>query len=240
MIRNPTFSVIPIVWFLVVFPVLVLFVFGWLVSRHHWKLYSPADFRDDEGFIRVLSPAQQKLRLEAELEAVASPASLSEDESATGASPVTEPDRSTITSNVVLAEALVFRDLEQEFRSPVRRQIWMRLKDSDVATFDGVIEAGPSKDTLLGVEVKFIRSPISAKRLQHLLRDVATISLDRPRKFRLILAIVTDEDATVEGDSLVRRADEIIRNVKYNIELRVYDLNELKKKYGLTNVVTKR
>jgi lipopolysaccharide export LptBFGC system permease protein LptF len=30
---------LPIVWFLVLFPVLALVVFGWLVSRHHAKLY---------------------------------------------------------------------------------------------------------------------------------------------------------------------------------------------------------
>jgi CheY-like chemotaxis protein len=43
----------PIVWFLVIFPVLVLGVFGWLVSRHHAKLYSPADYRQDSSFIEA-------------------------------------------------------------------------------------------------------------------------------------------------------------------------------------------
>ena len=32
---------VPLIWFLVVFPCLVLAVFGWLVSRHHTKLYAP-------------------------------------------------------------------------------------------------------------------------------------------------------------------------------------------------------
>jgi len=44
---------IPIVWFLVIFPVLVLGVFAWLVSRHHAKLYSPADYRQDSAFIEA-------------------------------------------------------------------------------------------------------------------------------------------------------------------------------------------
>lgn len=42
----------PIVWFLVVFPVIVLGVFGWLVSKHHEKLYAPKDFNTDEAFLR--------------------------------------------------------------------------------------------------------------------------------------------------------------------------------------------
>jgi len=40
----------PLVWFLVLFPVAVLGLFGWLVSRHHWKLYAPGDYRSDESF----------------------------------------------------------------------------------------------------------------------------------------------------------------------------------------------
>ena len=57
-----------IVWFLVLFPVLVLAVFAWLVVRHHHKLYAPADFRDDETFIRVaasLWAAEKKLKMPA-------------------------------------------------------------------------------------------------------------------------------------------------------------------------------
>lgn len=41
---------LPIIWFLVIFPVVVLAVFSWLVSCHHTKLYSPSDFRSDESF----------------------------------------------------------------------------------------------------------------------------------------------------------------------------------------------
>jgi CheY-like chemotaxis protein len=44
---------LPVIWFLVLFPVLVLGVFAWLVSRHHAKLYSPADYRRDSAFIRA-------------------------------------------------------------------------------------------------------------------------------------------------------------------------------------------
>ena len=44
---------LPIVWFLVVFPILVLAVFAWLVSHHHAKLYSPADYRQDASFIEA-------------------------------------------------------------------------------------------------------------------------------------------------------------------------------------------
>ncbi len=46
---------VPIVWFLVIFPVIVLAVFGWLVSRHHEKLYAPKDYTDDKSFLDAAS-----------------------------------------------------------------------------------------------------------------------------------------------------------------------------------------
>ena len=46
---------LPLIYFLVVFPVLVLGVFGWLVSRHATKLYSPSDFKKEENFVTVVA-----------------------------------------------------------------------------------------------------------------------------------------------------------------------------------------
>ena len=42
-----------LVGFLVAFPMMVLGGFAWLVSRHHTKMYAPADYRADESFLRV-------------------------------------------------------------------------------------------------------------------------------------------------------------------------------------------
>jgi hypothetical protein len=40
-------------WFLVGYPVLVLFIFAWLVSRHSAKLYAPQDFKDQAHFMEL-------------------------------------------------------------------------------------------------------------------------------------------------------------------------------------------
>lgn len=36
---------LPLIYFLVSFPILVLGVFGWLVSKHSAKLFAPSDFK---------------------------------------------------------------------------------------------------------------------------------------------------------------------------------------------------
>lgn len=47
----------PLIWFLVLFPVIVLATFAWLVSRHHDKLYAPSDFVNEENFINLAKKA---------------------------------------------------------------------------------------------------------------------------------------------------------------------------------------
>lgn len=51
----------PIIWFLVIFPVIVLFVFVWLVTKHHTKLYSPADFKDESHFVELQDQEGQSI-----------------------------------------------------------------------------------------------------------------------------------------------------------------------------------
>ena len=45
----------PAVMFLVIFPLCVLFVFTYLVSRHHQKLYSPSDYIIPDDFAKTFS-----------------------------------------------------------------------------------------------------------------------------------------------------------------------------------------
>lgn len=48
---------LPLVWFIVCFPVLVLAVFSWLVSCHSTKLFAPSDFQDDKTFVQLATAA---------------------------------------------------------------------------------------------------------------------------------------------------------------------------------------
>ncbi|WP_428737230.1 pYEATS domain-containing protein [Sulfurimonas sp.] len=53
----------PIIWFLTIFPVIVLSVFAWLVSSHHKKLYAPSDFKDEKIFAGIENPQLSKFVL---------------------------------------------------------------------------------------------------------------------------------------------------------------------------------
>jgi len=43
----------PLIYFMVLFPVLVFLGFLWLVAKHHRKLYGPSDFKDEENFLKT-------------------------------------------------------------------------------------------------------------------------------------------------------------------------------------------
>ena len=43
----------PLIYFLVIFPILVLIVFAWLVSRHSGKLFAPSDFKDEDNYVKM-------------------------------------------------------------------------------------------------------------------------------------------------------------------------------------------
>jgi len=44
---------LPLIYFLVTFPVLVLVVFFWLVRDHHDKLYGPSDFKNEDNYVKM-------------------------------------------------------------------------------------------------------------------------------------------------------------------------------------------
>ncbi|WP_250400925.1 response regulator [Streptomyces cellostaticus] len=45
----------PLIYFLVIFPILVLGIFAWLVSTHSTKLFGPGDFKHEENYVELMS-----------------------------------------------------------------------------------------------------------------------------------------------------------------------------------------
>src|SRR5215469_15566520 len=48
---------VPLIYFLVLFPFIVLGVFTWLVSKHSGKLFAPSDFRNEEIYMALQHPS---------------------------------------------------------------------------------------------------------------------------------------------------------------------------------------
>lgn len=44
---------LPLIWFIIVFPCLILLIFTFLVIYHHKKLYAPGDYKDEKNFVNA-------------------------------------------------------------------------------------------------------------------------------------------------------------------------------------------
>jgi hypothetical protein len=44
---------LPLIWFIILFPVLILIAFTYLVIYHHKKLYAPSDYKDEKNFVNT-------------------------------------------------------------------------------------------------------------------------------------------------------------------------------------------
>lgn len=45
---------LPLIWFIILFPVLILLIFTFLVTKHHNKLYAPSDYKDEKNFLNTV------------------------------------------------------------------------------------------------------------------------------------------------------------------------------------------
>lgn len=59
--NNLSDHIAPLIYFLVLFPVIVFVGFLWLVSKHHDKIYGPSDFKDEENFLKMKMSAVASL-----------------------------------------------------------------------------------------------------------------------------------------------------------------------------------
>jgi CheY-like chemotaxis protein len=55
----------PLIYFLMGFPVLVLGVFTWLVSKHSGKLFAPSDFKNEDNYVKMQLSAVASLAVAA-------------------------------------------------------------------------------------------------------------------------------------------------------------------------------
>ena len=51
--KNLSDHITPLIYFLVLFPVVVFIGFLWLVSKHHDKIYGPSDFKNEDNFLKM-------------------------------------------------------------------------------------------------------------------------------------------------------------------------------------------
>jgi len=214
---------LPLIWFLVAFPPIVLFTFAWLVAKHHVKLYAPKDYPDPTQFLQTLNTDQQRERLESEVELIED--KKSEKEISKSQSPTSTP-RNILISRVLIAEDLVLRELSADYGVDIRRQMGL---GRDIGVDGMFVKDGEA----FGIEVKLFPNSKNVRNIVGSLRHVHEhISRLGWKKFNLILAAVIDDAEAENVNRVKEQIDKAIRDLDMSLDIRYFHFSELTKKYG--------
>jgi hypothetical protein len=214
---------LPLIWFLVGFPPIVLFTFAWLVARHHVKLYAPKDYPDPTQFLQVLDTAQQRKKLESEVELVEDKKPEKEEG---GLSLSSSLPRNVLMARVLLAEDLVMRELSADYGVNIQRQMGL---GRDIGVDGMFVKDGEG----FGIEVKFFRHTKHIRNIVESIRRIRDhISRLGWKKFNFILAAVIDDTEAENINRVKELIEKAIVDLEMNVEIRYFRFSELMEKYG--------
>ena len=231
------------IWFLIIFPILLVVLFFITLNFNPKVLYAPSDFRDENNYMDLFRPSstvERKEKLDEEIQETTI-----EEESKKQSRDIKELSSSRdkrlanyydqnyffkiLTENprskYILAESLVIEKLSQELQLPARREV--ALKNSKFI-FDAVFE---DKRGPILVEVKYI----SNKRTYHhvirqtltKLNDVIINMPDRMRQNAKLILAIAHELSPDHVKLMESKMKEMLSDFPIPVEIKLYQLAEL-------------
>ncbi|MGI8316270.1 hypothetical protein [Halobacillus mangrovi] len=231
-----------LVWFIVLFPILILIAFLYLVINHHQKLYSPSDYRDESNFFRPLNPEEQNEKFEKEAqhlfpvnESVINDSIMNKKGDGP---PSTQHEAENLNQALMnhlfnasnfyfLIEESVLRALESDMDITIRRQMALETAKERV-NFSGVAF---QPDELIGVEIKYAPTGrIEEDQIESLVKMIETvIEFNRDRRpIHFILSFVSDQPFKNEKETKLE-IYERLHGIAL-VHFKFYLLDELRKK----------
>lgn len=229
-----------LVWFIIFFPCVILWVFYWLVTRHHHKLYAPKDFENPDHFMGTISRAtpdevNQKLQEEVSSQFSAQKESLHCEKEETSVEELYKTlsysqihklfqlSRREHMENVRKAEYFALRAISEQYRQKFEENI----KIGDIVV-DGFNDEGKVKTI---VEIKYVTSAFFANRdmllrMQKQFEDLAR----RLSNTEFLLVIVKGRE--IDENKLIERVDYVMDRNALKVKVVFFDFNDLKAKYG--------
>lgn len=237
------------VWFLIVFPILLIVLFFLTLNFNHKVLYAPSDYQNEDNFLRSLPRAtfaEKALKIEAEIaEELSVPENSAQLEKPVAPTEVIPPTahatptssqslvRRNTQASYMLAEDLIFRKLSKEFSSEIQREVKLGPREGHYI-FDGIVR---DKGVTTVIEVKFLRKGfLSSMQLRNtLVRTQQTASLlpsEQTANLRILLAIVSDEGSTSQ-ERIAVQIERFRSEFSFPIEVRFYNLVELEREFNI-------
>lgn len=217
------------VWFLMIFPTILIFLFFLTLNFNHKVLYAPSDFQDEGNFIKLFGKPTagdrlEKLSSEIEVDSEVVEGSLGPDIRNMDLAYRNIIRRSTASTHYLAAE-LVITKLSQEF-DEIEKEVMLRSGNSQFL-FDAI---GKKSNQVYAIEVKYIKDSTYLEKFRSSLVKIQRTFQELPGikagNMTLLLAIVTD----LEGEALEEFTHDVETSAvtfMFPQEVRVFNLISL-------------
>ncbi|HWR75967.1 MAG TPA: hypothetical protein VN283_02005 [Thiobacillus sp.] len=233
------------VWFLMVFPILLILLFFLTLNFNHKVLYAPSDYRNEDNFLQSLPRASftekvQKIKAELAEAEPEIPENLQPEDATPKAPFQAKPDisyqtfvRRSTQASYMLAEELIFRKLASEFSSDIQREVKLGALGGRYI-FDGIVR---DKGVTTVIEVKFVRSGFVPslhfkETLARIQEAVKLLPKEQSSNFRVLLAIATEEVNTIQ-EKVASQIERISNDFYFPIDVRFFSLAELEREFQI-------
>jgi hypothetical protein len=234
-LEGPT-ERLPLIWFIIAFPVFILIGFIFLVVKHHAKLYAPSDYKDEANFVKTLDARNQTQRIQNEVDAIKrdiEETPMAENKEKQIEITIEPTDKKSLQNKYLIAEDLALRAFEQDRKLTVTRQSKIVNSSHSSVEFDGIAR---DQKTLYGLDVKFTVHRYLSKTLRdRIALDMVYYSkaikdLNIRSDFKLILIVVTESNNHL---SLEKELAALVENSEFKFEFVIYGFGELRKRFGI-------
>ncbi len=235
------------VWFLMLFPLLLVLLFFLTLNFNAKVLYSPSDFRDEGNYMKIFQPgstAQKILKFQDEISEAQEIENPSETKPITGREQKVFKSKADVIAfmsespraRYQLAEGLVIDRLAKEMKSPPQRDLSLRSRDR-AFMFDAVFE---KHDGLIVVEVKYFQRPHPISKIRETILVIQDVIQNMPKSVRakthILLAIVYDMPEMV-ANKFKLNIESLASDFSVNVQVRMFAFNDLLKELDTTKGV---
>jgi hypothetical protein len=212
-----------LVWFVVIFPLIVLGVFTWLVAKHHHKLYGPADFRNDDAFIRTLptaAPVDVAKKHEDEVKQI--------EDNATQAPPKLLLQSLKGRGAAYVLETLALQELQSFIDGSFRRELQL----ADRMIVDGIFE-NPASITFVEIKTLTVNWYLftALQQASRVLSAARRQALQQAVQKQVITMAILVVDDHIAEEEMQKQAERLPIDERPNL-IRQFVKNELLAKYG--------
>lgn len=227
-----------LVIFLIGFPLIVLAVFYWLVTRHHEKLYAPKDYQNDDAFLKTISitkASKEEIREKYEKEQIIQNAIVHvsgvEAKSSVGEVTVSVKDEYIPTpidllspNDLMVLEEKAIQRLEQKYSIEFDRNLKIDFEEDNGVVIDaGFIDTSTQKFYI--AQITILKLSFAAEIIYSLiLRFIQIQSVFNRVEINLLIGILHDESKELI-DSKIKK---LTKDLPIKVQLEYFDITKLK------------